>query len=44
MAKSKKKTNSGAVNFSKLPNSVKSNVRKYKRVRTKEVLKKVKSA
>lgn len=39
MAKPKKKRNPGAIDSSKLPISVKKNVHKYKRVRTKAVLK-----
>ena len=39
MGKPKKRPNSGTIDSSKLPVSVKKNVHKYKRVRTKPVLK-----
>lgn len=42
MGKPKKRTRSGTVDSSKLPISVKKNVHKYKRVRTKAVLKVIK--
>ena len=39
MGKPKKRTKSGTIDSSRLPVSVKKNVHKYKRVRTKAVLK-----
>ena len=39
MGKPKKRTSSGRIDSSKLPVSVKKNIHKYKRVRTKVVLK-----